>query len=314
MNSASPNPPSILGVIGLGAMGRPMARLLAAAHGTVRVASSRPKESVLADLNSALPAGAGPGSILWADDPAQLAAECNEILLMLPDLPQIAHALEAPDGILAGLEHRDPASPPLLLLIGSTCSAPGVRALADKLEAGYGERIAVVDSPVSGGEDGATQGTLSIMLGGTGELCARAAQALAPCGTPARLGELGAGQVAKACNQLVVSATIFALGEASVLAERSGLDLESMWNLLGHGYAASRLLESRQDRLVSGDDSPSGAIKYMRKDLAGALEIAESTGTHAVLLPVLRQAIDEVIEAGLGDRDISVTKRFISGR
>ncbi|WP_345473993.1 NAD(P)-dependent oxidoreductase [Glutamicibacter ectropisis] len=305
---------SVVGVIGLGAIGRPMARLLATTHAGVKVTSSRAKDDVLADLSSGLSSETAANKIHWADNAAQLAKDCEDILLMLPDLPQISQCLEGPEGILAGLEQRDPAATPLLLLIGSTCSAPGVRALADDLAARYGERIAIVDAPVSGGEDGAIQGTLSIMLGGSEALCARATQVLAPCGTPVRLGELGAGQVAKACNQLVVSSTIFALGEASVLAERSGLDLAAMWDLLGHGYASSRLLDSRKDRLVSGDDSPSGAIKYMRKDLAGANEIAAATNTDPVLLPLLRQAIDEVIEAGLGDRDISVTKRFIAER
>lgn len=314
MNVPAPNHTPNVGVIGLGAMGRPLARLLAQHHGVVTVTSSRPENDVLQDLRAQLPEGSGASRIQWAATATQLAAACDEILLMLPDLPQIIECLESEDGLLTGLDQRSSDAAPLLLMIGSTCSAPGVRQLADDLAARFGERIAVVDAPVSGGEDGAKQGSLSIMLGGSGELCERAATALAPCGTPVRLGELGAGQVAKACNQLVVSATIFALGEASVLAERSGLDLQEMWNLLGHGYAASRLLESRQDRLVSGDDSPSGAIKYMRKDLAGANEIAESTGTNTVLLPQLRQAIDEVIEAGLGERDISVTKRFIAGR
>lgn len=310
---ASHHTPNV-GVIGLGAMGRPMARLLAQHHGTVTVTSSRDEEAVLRELRSELPEGSTPSSIHWADKTAQLAVSCDEILLMLPDLPQIIECLEAPEGLLAGLEHREENAEPLLLLIGSTCSAPGVRKLADDLNSRFGERIAVVDAPVSGGEDGAKQGSLSIMLGGSEELCERAAAALAPCGTPVRLGQLGSGQVAKACNQLVVSATIFALGEASVLADRSGLDLQAMWDLLGHGYASSRLLDSRKDRLVSGDDSPSGAIKYMVKDLHGANEIAEATGTNATLLPLLRQAVDEVVDAGLGDRDISVTKRFIAGR
>lgn len=314
MNLPTPRHASNVGVIGLGAMGRPMARLLAQRHGTVTVTSSRSEKDVLAELRADLPEGADPGSLHWAPNAAVLATDCDEILLMLPDLPQIHHCLEGPDGVLAGLEQRAENAKPLLLLIGSTCSAPGVRALADDLSTRFGERIAVVDAPVSGGEDGAKQGSLSIMLGGSVELCERASTVLAPCGTPVRLGELGSGQVAKACNQLVVSATIFALGEASVLAERSGLDLQAMWDLLGHGYASSRLLDSRKDRLVSGDDSPSGAIKYMVKDLHGANEIAMATNTNAALLPLLRQAVDEVVDAGLGDRDISVTKRFISQR
>jgi 2-hydroxy-3-oxopropionate reductase len=152
------------------------------------------------------------------------------------------------------------------------------------------------------------------MLGGAPDDAAIAAEVLAPCGTPVLLGPLGAGEVAKACNQLVVSATILALGEATVLAERSGLDLDALWSLLSRGYAGSNLLDSRRDRLVSGDDSPSGAAQYMVKDLRFAADIAAATGTSPVLLPALRAAFDELVDAGLGERDIAVTRRFIASR
>src|SRR5690606_15603099 len=157
------------------------------------------------------------------------------VLSMLPGLPQLEQALAGDDGLLAGLgdEHR------LLLMIGSTSSPTGVRELAARLDEATDGRVRVVDSPVSGGVDGAEAGTLSIMLGGDEADTARAARLLAPCGQPVHLGPLGAGEVAKACNQLVVAATITALGEATVLAERSGIDLDALWTLLGGGYAGS---------------------------------------------------------------------------
>ena len=175
-------------------------------------------------------------------------------------------------------------------------------------------KLAVVDCPVSGGEDGAIAGTLSIMLGGAPDDAAVAAEVLAPCGTPVLLGPLGAGEVAKACNQLVVSATIMALGEATVLADRSGLDLDALWSLLSGGYAGSRLLDSRREKLITGDDSPIGIARYMVKDLGFAADIADATGTSPVLLPALRAAFDELVAAGLGDRDIAVSRRFIASR
>ncbi|MFJ2618513.1 NAD(P)-dependent oxidoreductase [Glutamicibacter sp. NPDC087344] len=216
-----------VGMIGLGKMGRPMARRLAVGGQHVVLTSTRGKQQVLTDL--AADSSLSTGSFEWADSAAELAATCHEIVLMLPDLPQIINYLEAPDGLLTGLERRPANSPPLLLIIGATCSAVGVKNLATELEGRFGGRVVLVDAPVSGGEDGAIQGSLSIMLGGDHDACVRARAVLAPCGTPVRLGELGAGQVAKACNQLVVGATMFALGEASVLAERSGLDLAAMW-------------------------------------------------------------------------------------
>ncbi|MGI6879899.1 NAD(P)-dependent oxidoreductase [Microbacterium sp. gxy059] len=284
-----------IGVIGLGAMGAPMARRLLEGHGRLDFVSRRPQPELTA-------AGA-----TQAAAPRELADRVDAVLAMLPDLPELEQQLDGPDGLLAGTGD-------LLLLIGSTSSAPGVRALAERVSSATDGRVRVVDCPVSGGVDGAEAGGLSIMLGGADEDAARAARLLAPCGTPVHLGPLGAGEVAKACNQLVVSATILALGEATVLADRSGLDLEAMWDLLSGGYAGSRLLESRRDKLVSGDDSPSGIARYMVKDLGFADDIARATGTSPALLPALRAAFDEIVEAGLGERDISVTRRFVAGR
>lgn len=284
-----------VGIVGLGAMGHPMAERLLAGHGDLVIHSRRPQPQLEH-------AGAS-----VAATPRELASRVDVLLAMLPDLPQLEELLDGDDGILA-------ADGELLLLIGSTSSAPAVRALAERLDAASDGRIRVVDCPVSGGVDGATAGTLSIMLGGSVEDAAVAASVLSPCGTPVLLGPLGAGEVAKACNQLVVSATILALGEATVLAERSGLDLDALWTLLGGGYAGSRLLESRKEKLISGDDSPSGMAQYMVKDLRFAADIAAATGTAPVLLPALRAAFDELVEAGLGDRDISVARRFIASR
>ncbi|WP_282837696.1 NAD(P)-dependent oxidoreductase [Microbacterium flavum] len=286
-----------LGVLGLGAMGEPMARNLLAARGDLVVHARSPRQDLVA-------AGA-----TWAASPRELAAQSDAILVMLPDLPELDAALEGPDGLLAG-------GGDLLLLIGSTSSPTGVRDLAARLADGAGgdRRILVVDCPVSGGVDGATAGTLSIMIGGDADVAARASALLAPCGTPVHLGPLGAGEVAKACNQLVVAATITALGEASELAARSGIDLDTMWTLLGRGYAGSNLLSSRKERLVAGDDSPSGAAKYMVKDLRFAADVASATGIHPALLPALRGIFDEIVDAGLGDRDLSVTRRLTADR
>ena len=128
------------------------------------------------------------------------------------------------------------------------------------------------------------------------------------------MGPLGAGQVAKACNQLIVSATMLALGEAAVLADRSGLDLAKLFSLFAGGYANSRMLETRAERIIAEDYSPLGMAKYMIKDLGFATAVAQSTGTDAVLLPAVKQAFEEIAAAGLGDYDMSVTRRYIAER
>lgn len=289
---SSPSPVR-LGVWGLGAMGAPMAHHLLEAHGALTIHARRERPALIE-------AGAR-----WAPTARELGADTDAVLVMLPDLPQLEEHLDGPDGLLAGVAGRDH-----LIMIGSTSSPVGVRELAERLPTG----IRVVDCPVSGGEDGAAAGTLSIMLGGEPDDTARAAELLAPCGTPVRLGPLGAGEVAKACNQMVVAATIVALGEATELAARSGVDPAALWDLLGGGYAGSNLLRSRREKLVSGDDSPSGVAGYMVKDLRFAADVAEATGTRPALLPALRAAFDEIVERGLGERDIAVTRRFTAER
>lgn len=301
MSSASPTSASTrddtIGVIGLGAMGEPMVRRL--------LAAGRP---VVITGRSARPALVEEGAV-WVASPRELAARAGAVLSMLPDLPQLEQALDGPDGMLAGAGDGE-----LLVLVGSTSSATGVRGLADRLSAATDGRTRVADCPVSGGVDGAEAGSLSIMVGGDAADAARAARLLDPCGKAVHLGPLGAGEVAKACNQLVVAATITALGEATVLAERSGLDLEAMWTLLAGGYAGSNLLESRRDKLVRGDDAPSGIARYMIKDLGFAADVAAATGTNPALLPALRAFFDEIVERGHGERDITVTRRVIAER
>ena len=166
---------------------------------------------------------------------------------------------------------------------------------------------------VSGGVEGAEAGTLSIMVCGEERDVTDTWAVLSACGNPVHLGPLGSGQVAKACNQMIVASTILALGEAAVLAERSGLDLTELFRLLGGGYAGSRILESRGDRIIPEDYSPSGVAKYMVNDLDFASAVA-ATGTHPVLLPAVKAAFEEPTALGHGDSDIAVTRRYIEQR
>ncbi|MEU4362344.1 NAD(P)-dependent oxidoreductase [Promicromonospora sp. NPDC023987] len=300
--SAVPGPdvPGVgpVGMIGIGAIGRPMAHRLLSAHGALTVTGRTRRDG------DSLPAAGA----TWAATPRELATTARTILLMLPDLPEVEQVLAGEDGLLAGVAE------PTLLLIGSTSSPSGVRALAERLAHETDGLVRVVDCPVSGGADGAAAGTLSIMLGGADDDVARAARVMAACGNPVHLGPLGAGQVAKACNQMIVASTILALGEASVLAERSGIDLGTLWDLLGGGYAGGNLLASCRDKLVAGDDTPSGLARYMVKDLRFAADVAEATGTSPALLPALRASFDELVASGYGERDITVTRRFVAER
>jgi 2-hydroxy-3-oxopropionate reductase len=289
-----------LGVIGLGGMGAPMARnahrALSASGDVVITGRSRERaEPLIRD------------GLVWADSPRAVAERVGVVLLMLPDLPQIEPLLEGEDGLLA-------ASGPLVVAVGSSVSPVRVREVGARVRESTGGRVRVIDCPVSGGEEGAVAGTLSIMVGGEDEAVASALPLLATMGRPVRLGPLGAGSVAKACNQMIVAATTLALGEAVVVAERSGIDLATLLDLLGGGYAGSRLLETRKRRFVEHDHSPSGPVKYLVKDLGFAAAAADATGTAVAGLPAVRAAFEELVAAGLGDQDLAVVQRFIAER
>lgn len=241
------------------------------------------------------------------DSCRRLAEDSEVVLVVLPDLPQLAELLDGDDGLLAGV------GAPTVLVVCSTVAPTGLRELAERVGGATDGLLRVVDAPVSGGRDGAEAGTLSIMVGGDDDDVAVALPVLETMGTPVHLGPLGSGQVAKACNQLVVAATIQALGECAVIAERSGLDLAVLMEVLGGGYAGSRILTTRGQRLVEHDHSPSGAARYMVKDLDSALAAADATGTGTRLLPALRASFGELVEAGFGDEDIAVTQAFVEG-
>jgi 2-hydroxy-3-oxopropionate reductase len=293
--------PGDIGVIGLGSMGAPMAHNLIAAAGE---ASS----VVIHHRNRERAAGLLEAGAVWAESPRELAGRVSVILLMLPDLPEVETVLGGAEGILAGV------SRPTTLIVSSTSSASGIRDLAATVNAATNGALRVIDAPVSGGEDGAIAGTLSIMVGGDAADVETALPFLAACGNPVHLGPLGAGEIAKYCNQLIVASTIMALGEAAVLAERSGIDLGTLFDLLEGGYAGSRVLQTRKQRIVTGDYSPSGIARYMVKDLEFAQTEARNSGTDAQLLRTLLDAFTDLTERGFGDQDIAVTRAYVESR
>ncbi|PPF18896.1 MULTISPECIES: NAD(P)-dependent oxidoreductase [unclassified Rathayibacter] len=286
-------PPARTGFVGLGSMGAPMARRLVAAGIPL---------GITARIGSADRARRAVPEAQWHDSARSLAAASDVLIVMVPDLPQLEEVLEGEEGVLA-------AGSDLVLVVCSSVSASGLRELA-----GRHPRLRLVDAPVSGGTEGAEAGTLSIMVGGAEEDVARVLPVLSACGTAVRLGPLGAGEVAKACNQLVVAATMTAIAEAAVIAERSGLDLDTLLALLEGGYAGSRVLETKRAALVARDYTPTGVASFMDKDLRAAADEAEATGTSAPLLGTLRTVFRDLVDAGLGNEDLAVVHRFVAER
>ncbi len=283
-----------VGFVGLGVMGRPMAGQLLRAGFGLRVTARRP-----ATIDTLVAAGAR-----WQPTPRDLAT-ADVVVVMVPDLPDVEAVLDGPDGLLAGV-HR-----PVRIVVCSTVSPDGLRALDTRVRRTSGGLARLVDAPVSGGEEGAVAGSLSIMLGGADDDVAIVLPVLRAFGTAAHLGPLGAGQVAKACNQLIVAATVLALGEAAVVAERAGLDVAALFALLGRGFAGSRVLEVKARRFADHDHSPSGPAKFMVKDLGFATDEAERTDTATPLLDILRGVFTDLTARGFGEQDTAVVQSYL---
>lgn len=228
--------------------------------------------------------------------PAQVAAEASAVITMLPDLPEVEAVLDGPDGLLG------PGRLQTLLVMG-TVSPPALRVLAERLAA---HGIAVVDAPVSGGTKGASAGTLSIMVGADEGVYAQVLPYLRAMGSLVRrMGPPGAGSLTKACNQLVVAATVSALAEAILLAERGGLDLHDLIEVLAGGLAASEVLNQKREHFLSGDFRGAGRVTYMVKDLRFVLESASNESVKLPLAETVARMLTSALASGMGDLDVA---------
>ncbi len=281
-----------LGFIGLGVMGKPMARnLLAAGFGlTVHSRSSGPVEELVA-------AGAR-----RAKTPAECSAGRDATILMLPDSPDSEQVMLGPGGVL------EADSPPPLVADMSSIQPETSRKIA---EAATGRKIAFVDAPVSGGEPGAIAGELAIMAGGDRE----AFEALRPVfdvlGKSAVLcGPAGAGNTVKLANQMIVAANIQAVGEALLLSVRSGLDPRVVVKAIRGGLAGSTVLNAKAEKMIAGDWTPGFRLELHLKDLNNALAAAGETGSPVPVTTVVRQFVRTLVEQGHAAEDHAAIVRY----
>jgi 2-hydroxy-3-oxopropionate reductase len=267
---------SIIGFVGLGAMGGPMARRLLLEGHVVRAWDLRPEAlAALVEL----------GAVSTAS-PADAATGATVVITMLPDTPDVRHALDGPDGILAVL------GPGHVFVDMSTISVIATREIAEAVRACG---ALALDAPVSGGVVGAENGHLSIMVGGSREGLEQARPVLEMLGrTITYLGESGAGQAAKLCNQVVVAMHIQAMCEGLSLGRALGLDLETLRQVLAAGAAGSWIVDNLAPKAIAGDDSAGFRIDLQLKDLRLALEASHS---HAVPLPGAALATSLYLEA-----------------
>ena len=273
--------------IGLGIMGRPMAlNLLRAGHSLFVHARRAQSMTPLV----------GAGGIGCAN-PAEAARQAEVIFTMVSDTPDVEQVILGPDGVSAG------ARPETLVIDMSTISPAATRRLATQL-ANVG--VDMLDAPVSGGEAGAIAGTLSIMVGGRAEAFARALPLFEVLGRNiVHIGDHGAGQVAKACNQVVIAQTLLGVGEAFLLARATGVDPAKVREALLGGFAGSRVLEVHGQRLLDGNYAPGFKARLHQKDMRIVLEAAAELGIALPGAGQFAQLLNALMGRGLGELDSS---------
>jgi 3-hydroxyisobutyrate dehydrogenase len=282
-----------VGFAGMGTMGAAMAANLARAGAPLTVWNRTPGRAT-----DVVALGAGE-----ATSPSALAAACEVVVLCLSDTPDVEAVLFGPEGISGSIR------PGSLVVDCSTISPEGSRDFASALAA---QDVGFVDAPVSGGSEGARQGTLTIMCGGSEPDVERARPILAAMGKAiTHMGPVGAGQATKAVNQVILAGTYLGVAEGLVLAMKAGLDAERVVEALSGGAAGSWVLQNRSGRMIA-DEYPLGfRIALHRKDLGIALELARQVGAALPVAGLAEQIENGLIAQGHGDDDNSALARAV---
>lgn len=251
-----------IGFIGLGLMGTPMTKNLLKAGYDMTVHDVNRKA-----LEEAVDLGAKQASC-----PKEIAAWAEVTFLSLPGDAEVEEVIQGKEGVLEG--GRSGA----VLVDMSTISPLTVKRMADALQQ---HGMDMLDAPVSGGQEGAREGSLTIMVGGKPEVFERVQPVLLNLGKNiTHIGDHGAGQVAKAANQIIVGLTIEAVAEALVFAARSGVDPEKVRKALLGGYAQSRVLELHGKRMTDRNFAPGGKVRSHKKDIEIVMSVARELGVY----------------------------------
>ncbi|HYW46084.1 MAG TPA: 2-hydroxy-3-oxopropionate reductase [Bryobacteraceae bacterium] len=284
---------SNIGFIGLGIMGNAMSKNLLKAGHTLVVYDIVPEL-----LDRVVAAGGARGGSC-----SDVAARTDIIITMLPDGPEVEQAILGPAGVLEGARQGSTVvdmssiSPLVAQKAGAACAAKGVEFL---------------DAPVSGGEPKAIDGTLAIMVGGEDAVFQKVLPVLQKMGSSVTLtGAVGAGNVTKLANQIIVACNIAAMGEALVLATRAGLDPEVVFNAIKGGLAGSTVLNAKAPMVINRNFKPGFRIRLHQKDLRNALLAAESMKVALPLTSAVQQMLMALMNDGKGDLDHSGIVTFI---
>ncbi len=281
-----------IGFIGLGIMGRPMAKNLMKAGFSL----------VVHDINAApveelMSLGAEQGA-----SPAEVAQKCSHLITMLPNSPEVRTVILGPEGVLEG------AALGCVVIDMSSISPIVSREVGEALAK---KKVKFLDAPVSGGEPGAIHATLSIMVGGDPEVFEECKPLLAAMGRSiVRVGNAGSGNVTKLANQIIVALNIAAMSEALVLGTKAGVDPELIYNAVRGGLAGSNVLEAKAMRVVQGNFEPGFKIDLHVKDLNNALEAARDAGVPLFLTSQVLEILKCLQVEGKGQKDHSAILNF----
>jgi len=281
-----------IGFAGLGIMGKPMARHLLKAGYPLFILSSSAAAATLKEEGAVV-----------LETPAAIAKEADIIITMLPDSPEVESMVTGKGNLLQNMK-------PGSLFIDMSTISPAV---AISLYKQFSEKgIEALDAPVSGGQTGAEAATLSIMVGGNEAAFQRALPVFEKMGKNiVHIGKPGAGQTAKACNQVVVGMTIQAVAEAMTLAKKSGIDIAKVRAALLGGFAQSKILDLHGQRIIDRNFTPGFKIKLHLKDMRIALETASSLGVPLPGSNIVASQMDAMLAEGKGELDHSALALYL---
>ena len=280
-----------IGFIGLGIMGKPMAKNLLKA-GYPLLVNNRSQ----APMQELAACGAIPAT------QAEIGENCDVVLTMLPNSPQVKQVMLGENGVAA---HMHPGSTFIdMTSINPVASKEIAAALAEK-------GIEMLDAPVSGGEPKAIDGSLSFMVGGKQEIFDRFKPLLEAMGSSVvHCGDVGAGNTTKLANQIIVACNIQALAEALTLAQKAGVDPQLVFEAIRGGLAGSTVMNAKAPMMIAGDDKPGFKIDLHIKDLNNALDCAHTVGAPLPMTAGAQEVLQWLHNRGEGARDHSAIAQY----
>jgi 2-hydroxy-3-oxopropionate reductase len=285
--------PEQIGFVGLGIMGRPMVRNLMKAGYSVTV------YDIVSDAVEELASeGATP-----ATSSDEVASKTDTIITMLPDSADSERAILGEGGVLAGAKKGS-------IIIDMSSIAPS---MSQKIfQECSKEGVEMMDAPVSGGEPGAINATLAIMVGGKQEIFDQCYDLLSVMGSNVVLtGDIGAGNITKLANQIIVAANIEALSEAMVLAQKAGVDPERVFNAIRGGLAGSTVMEAKAPMMLDRNFRAGFRIRLHQKDLRNVLQTAQELNVPLPVTALLQQMLGSLVNDGEQDLDHSAILHFL---